>query len=393
MINQPEFTKPLDDDVLIRVEHVSKKYCKVLRKSMFYGIQDIGRNMFGLSSHSEKLRQGEFWAVDDVSFEIKRGESLGLIGPNGSGKSTLLKMLNGIFWPDKGKITVKGKVGALIEVGAGFHPLLTGRENIYVNGAILGMTRREIDDKFDDIVNLADIGDFLDTPVKAYSSGMFVRLGFAVAVHSDPDILLVDEVLAVGDRNFQIKCFRKINELKNVQNVSMVLVSHNVYAMRQYTKKSMVLEKGSIVFDGSSEDAISFYVNKMVTENVDIAQLEGGLSNGVVRQVIFRDITGKQIHKILTGYPIIIDFKYETKEKITNPIFGISFYNSNELFTGFWNSFEKVRLPDIVGKGTVRITVSRLDFPVDVYSCSVVVCEAEEANVIEWKNLPQKISS
>jgi ABC-type Fe3+/spermidine/putrescine transport system ATPase subunit len=220
---------------------------------------------------------------------------------------------------------------------------------------------------------------------------MFVRLGFAVAVHSEPDILLIDEVLAVGDRNFQIKCFRKINELKNRQNVSIILVSHNVYAMRQYTKKSIVLEKGAVFFEGTSEDAISFYINKMVNENIDVAQLEGGYSNGVIRQVIFRDKNGNQINKILTGDPIIIDFNYETEEKIANPIFGISFYNSNELFTGFWNSFEKVRLPDIVGKGTVRVTVSRLDFPVDIYSCSVVVCEAEESNVIEWKNLPQKL--
>jgi len=187
-------------DIAITVDHVSKKYCKSLKRSMLYGVTDIGRNTLGLSSHSGNLRKSEFWAVDDVSFEVKKGETLGIIGPNGSGKTTLLKMLNGIFWPDKGKITVKGRVGALIEVGAGFHPLLTGRENIYINAAILGMTKEEVDEKFDDIVEFADIGDFLDTPVKFYSRGMYVRLGFAVAVHCEPDILLVDEVLAVGDK-------------------------------------------------------------------------------------------------------------------------------------------------------------------------------------------------
>src|SRR3990172_3423613 len=201
------------DDVVIKAEHVSKKYCKSLKHSMSYGLQDIGRNLVGLSSRSELLRKNEFWAVDDVSFELKRGEALGLIGPNGCGKSTLLKMLNGIFWPDKGKITMKGKVGGLIEVGAGFHPLLTGRENVYINGAILGMSRKEIDDKFDDIVEFADIEDFIDAPVKSYSSGMFVRLGFAVAAHCEPDVLLVDEVLAVGDVNFQNRCLRRINEM------------------------------------------------------------------------------------------------------------------------------------------------------------------------------------
>ena len=181
----------MDNDVVIKVENVSKKYCKSLKHSMLYGMSDIGRNVLGLKSRSERLRDNEFWALDDISFEVKRGETLGLIGPNGSGKTTLLKMLNGIFWPDKGKITIKGKVGALIAVGAGFHPLLTGRENIYINAAILGMSKREIDKKFDAIVDFADIGDFLDSPVKHYSSGMYVRLGFAVAVHCDPDILLV----------------------------------------------------------------------------------------------------------------------------------------------------------------------------------------------------------
>ncbi|MFQ6119424.1 MAG: ABC transporter ATP-binding protein, partial [Methanosarcinales archaeon] len=146
----------MDDDIAIKVEHVSKKYCKSLKRSMFYGLKDIARNTLGLSSHSERLRKHEFWAVNDVSFEVRRGETLGIIGPNGSGKTTILKMLNGIFWPDKGKITINGSVGALIEVGAGFHPMLTGRENVYINGAILGMSKKETDEKFNDIVNFAD---------------------------------------------------------------------------------------------------------------------------------------------------------------------------------------------------------------------------------------------
>ncbi len=198
----------MSGEVAVLVEHVSKKYCKSLKRSMFYSLSDISRNMLGFGSHPSRLRRDEFWALDDVSFEVKRGETLGLVGPNGAGKSTMLKMLNGIFWPDKGRITVRGRVGALIEVGAGFHPLLSGRENIYVNAAILGMGKKEVDRKFDSIVAFADIGDFLDAPVKHYSSGMFVRLGFAVAVHCDPDILLVDEVLAVGDTAFQSKCLR-----------------------------------------------------------------------------------------------------------------------------------------------------------------------------------------
>lgn len=167
----------MDKDVVIRLNKVSKKYCRSLKKSMIYGMMDIGKNLCGLSSNSERLRLDEFWAMKDISFEVNKGESLGLVGPNGSGKTTLLKMLNGIFWPDTGKISIKGRMGALISVGAGFHPLLTGKENIYINGAILGMSKLEITRKFDEIVAFADIGDFLNSPVKHYSSGMFVRLG------------------------------------------------------------------------------------------------------------------------------------------------------------------------------------------------------------------------
>ena len=191
---------------------------------MMYGVADISKNLLGLSSDPGRLRASEFWAVDDVSFEIKRGQCVGLIGLNGSGKTTLLKLMSGIFWPDKGTVSVRGRVGALIAVGAGFHPLLTGRENIMVNGAILGMTKRDVLKQFDAIIDFADIGDFLDTPVKYYSSGMFVRLGFAIAVFANPDILLIDEVLAVGDRNFQIKCYQKIHELKKRDDVTIVLV-------------------------------------------------------------------------------------------------------------------------------------------------------------------------
>jgi lipopolysaccharide transport system ATP-binding protein len=361
---------------------------------MLYGVKDIGRNMFGLSSHSGELRKNEFWAVDDVSFELKKGEAYGLIGSNGSGKTTLLKMINGIFWPDKGKITVRGRVGALIELGAGFHPLLTGRENIYLNAAILGMTKEEVDDKLDEIVEFAEIGDFINAPVKFYSSGMFVRLGFSVAVHCEPDILLVDEVLAVGDRSFQIKCFKKMHELKKKEDMSIVLVSHNEYTMREYTQKCIVLNYGKVLFHGESEDAISFYINKLAGEKEVTSHLDPSAraDNGTIRRLVFRNDKGDQVDRILTGNKMIIDFHYETERKIKNPIFGISFYNYYGLFTGFWSSYENIRLPDIRGKGIVRVTVDRFDLPVDNYSCAVVVCEEEESNTIEWKDLDQKLT-
>jgi len=247
------------NDTLIKVENVSKKYCKSLKRSMFYGISDITRNIFGFSSYSDKLRKNEFWAVNDVSFELKRGETIGVIGANGSGKTTLLKMLNGIFWPDKGKISIKGRVGALIEVGAGFHPMLTGRENIYLNGSILGMSKEEINKKFHNIVDFADINDFLDTPVKNYSSGMFVRLGFSIAVHSEPDILLVDEILAVGDAEFRAKCYNKVAKLK--EKTAIIFVSHNMTILRRLVDNCIVLKKGDVCFSGKTTNSIQFYYN------------------------------------------------------------------------------------------------------------------------------------
>jgi len=253
-----QFNNSTSNDVAIKVENVSKKYCKSLKRSMIYGIRDITKNVFGMTSNSYLLRKEEFWAVDDVSFEVKKGETLGIIGPNGAGKTTILKMLNGIFWPDKGKITIRGKVGALIAVGAGFHPMLSGRENIYINGAILGMSRREVDEKFDSIVEFADIGDFLDAPVKYYSSGMFVRLGFAVAIHCEPEILLIDEILAVGDLSFQNKCFRYLADLRKKAK-GVVFVGHNLEQVRTICSKVMILSHGRPVYYGDTLTGIVKY--------------------------------------------------------------------------------------------------------------------------------------
>ncbi|MGD2087938.1 MAG: ABC transporter ATP-binding protein [Candidatus Aminicenantes bacterium] len=279
---------------LINVENVSKKFCKSLKYSMIYGLFDIARNMIGRSSRSEKLRKNEFWAVNHVSFELKRGENLGVIGPNGSGKTTLLKMLNGIFWPDKGKITVSGRVGALIEVGAGFHPMLTGRENIYVNGAILGMSKQEIHRRFEEIVDFADIGDFLDTPVKNYSSGMFVRLGFAIAVNCNPDILLVDEVLAVGDKGFQAKCFNKIGELKQ-KGTTTILVSHNMHAISIFSNNVLFLHQGKAAYFTDVFQGIKEYSQLFTREQES------------------------EIEKILSGNDKITFFDVQINQKVFSP--------------------------------------------------------------------------
>ena len=199
-------------ETLVEVTGLSKKFCKDLKTSLWYGVKDLVAGYSG-NKNERQLRPKEFWAVKDISFTLKRGECLGLIGHNGAGKSTLLKILNGLINPDEGKVVMRGRIGALIELGAGFNPVLSGRENIYNNGAVLGFTRKEIDQKLQHIIDFAELEEFIDMPVRNYSSGMKVRLGFAVAAQMEPDVLIIDEVLAVGDLGFVLKCFKTIDNI------------------------------------------------------------------------------------------------------------------------------------------------------------------------------------
>ncbi len=379
----------IDEDVVIKVENVSKKYSKSLKRSMLYGVADIGRNMAGLSSHSERLRPGEFWAVNNVSFEIRRGETLGLIGPNGSGKTTLLKMLNGIFWPDKGKITVKGRVGALIAVGAGFHPLLTGRENVYVNGAILGMSKREIDKKFDSIVDFADIGDFLDAPVKHYSSGMFVRLGFAVAVHCEPDVLLVDEVLAVGDINFQHKCLRYMADL--MSRCAVILVSHNPDVIRFVCEKALFLNSGQLKIFGSAREGVDQYVNYMVKRSLPEQEKLKSRSRydpkAYLLSVKFLDKNNNEIEEIEAGESICIEGLIKVIEPLTQSIVGIAFYLDAHERSFVCYSSQVGRYYDInEGEHVFHLSIPNLNLRAGYYHVGVVVAEKHELASHTWSS-------
>jgi lipopolysaccharide transport system ATP-binding protein len=245
-------------DILVQAEGVGKKFCRSLKRSMFYAGVDIGRAVLRRPPPQNVLRTDEFWALDDVSFELRQGECLGLIGPNGSGKSTLLRVLNGIIPPDKGRITLHGAVGGLIQVGAGFHAKLTGRENIYITGAVRGMSRREIDSKMDEIVAFSGIEEFLDMPVQFYSSGMTVRLGYSVAAHMSPDILLLDEVLAVGDVAFRYKCLSHIRQ-KIENGVTPIFVTHSMEQLAFICSRVIVFSHGRQVFDGGVDEGIAMY--------------------------------------------------------------------------------------------------------------------------------------
>ena len=384
----------MDKDIVVSSEKVSKKYCKSLKRSMIYGTMDIGRNMIGLGSHSDTLRKDEFWAVNDVSFEMKRGEVLGLIGPNGSGKTTLLKLINGIFWPDKGKISVRGRVGALIAVGAGFHPLLTGRENIYINGAILGMSKKEIDKNFDSIVDFADIGDFLDAPVKHYSSGMFVRLGFAVAIHCEPDVLLVDEILAVGDAAFQSKCLAKIADFMN-EGVSIILVSHNVDTIRHICKKGLFLLNGKVKELGDSHAVVSDYLKLIYQEEKEkmkeeLKSINGELPlpvvkrKGLIQGVHFFGVKNSRVDHLEIGDPLRITIEYEAFETIEAPVFAIHFYSNTILYTSFISNANDLGLTKIKGKGAVSLLLPQVFLPAGMYRVSAVLSQGVEFNHIDW---------
>lgn len=247
----------MSEEILIRVEDASKRFCRDLKRSLFYGVQDIASELFGKNRSKADLRESEFWANEGISFELRRGECLGLIGHNGAGKTTLLKMLNGLIKPDRGRIEIRGRVGALIALGAGFNPVLTGRENVYIAGSVLGLSKKEINSKYDEIVEFAEMEDFMGTPIQSYSSGMQVRLGFAVASSLNPDVLLIDEVLAVGDVGFRTKCYNRIYEV--CKNAAVVFVSHSMPHIDRLCDRAILMSGGKVKHDGASDEAINKY--------------------------------------------------------------------------------------------------------------------------------------
>jgi lipopolysaccharide transport system ATP-binding protein len=259
------------DKPAISVRGLSKQYTIRHNANIHITLAELALDR--LMHPFQRAERETLWALQDVSFDIAQGEVLGLIGLNGAGKTTLLKVLSGITNPTAGEVHLWGRVGSLLEVGTGFHPELTGRENVYLNGAILGMPRKEIERKFDAIVDFAGVERFLDTPVKRYSSGMYVRLAFAIAAHLDSEILLLDELLAVGDGDFQAKCFGKVSDLAN-EGRTVILVSHNTTTVRQFTSRALLLERGRLVVSGPTEAVLADYVNsgRGVIEEADVSQ-------------------------------------------------------------------------------------------------------------------------
>jgi len=311
----------------IEVSNVSKKFSGSFKASMNYGVRDIFRDVFTLGKPISGLRKGEFWAIDDLSFALNGGEIVGVIGSNGSGKSTLLKMINGIYLPDRGNITVRGRVGALIELGAGFHPMLTGKENIYVNAAILGIRKKEVDEKLTQIIEFAGIGDFLNMPVKFYSSGMHARLGFSVAAHMDADVLLVDEVLAVGDMQFQEKCMKHMLHLMRADKC-VILVSHSLYRIESLCTRAVWLEKGRLMHQGPAKEVIATYLDfqeKQLSEGREAgkARPEKGNDAVEVEKTQLVDMKGHIRDEFPFGSQMGIRINCFARERTFRPLFNI----------------------------------------------------------------------
>ncbi|QHG18536.1 ABC transporter ATP-binding protein [Nostoc sp. ATCC 53789] len=314
-------------DTVIRVENLSKKYVlshqqegssryKSLRESISDRVSSLGKKL--VKSSGKEIynpAREEFWALKDVSFEIKQGESIGIIGRNGAGKSTLLKILSRITEPSSGCISLKGRVASLLEVGTGFHPELTGRENIYLNGAILGMSKTEIKRKFDEIVAFAEVEKFLDTPVKRYSSGMYVRLAFAVAAHLEPEILIVDEVLAVGDAQFQKKCLGKMNDVSEKEGRTVLFVSHNMAALKSLCDQAILLKSGCLVTHGETHQVVSRYLesdndSKFLERMWDDIETAPGNDKIRIHQIKVIPDTDDSVDEITVKTPLRIEFEY-----------------------------------------------------------------------------------
>lgn len=320
------------------------------------------------------------WALKDINFEVKQGEVLGIIGKNGAGKSTLLKILSRVTGPTIGDIKVRGRIASLLEVGTGFHPELTGRENIYLNGAILGMTKQEIKSKFDEIVDFSGVERYIDTPVKRYSSGMYVRLAFAVAAHLEPEILIVDEVLAVGDAEFQKKCLGKMKDVSG-QGRTVLFVSHNMAAVKGLCTQGIVLQNGSLVFSGTSEDAIDKYTHTSNSlAEMPITERTDRKGNGKLKiiDIKFVNENGSSVSELTSGeyYRIQIYFNKNQNIDIKNLFFGLQFMNENdEIVTTIATDEQGTIFNEIGNEGYFEVEIPRLVFREGQYRIYFMVSE------------------
>ena len=374
-------------ETLISVENINKKFCRDLKHSLWYGMKDLSYEFTGLNKINGHLRRHEFWSLKNVSFEVKRGECLGLIGPNGAGKSTLLKILHGLIKPDAGKVIMRGRVGALIELGAGFNPILTGRENIYINGAVLGFSKKEMDKKLDDIIDFAEIGNFINAPVQSYSSGMKVRLGFAIAAQMKPDIFLIDEILAVGDVGFRSKCYNAMLEIS--KDTAIIFVSHSMNLIYRMCSQVAVLQKGEIRF--ISKDVpygIEEYYNSFTyNEQRKIENYQSKVNNIEI-------ITHKEQDYYITNYgddlKICIDATVNPDFK--NIEISFTFLNHGlEMVAQCSSKNNGMRIVNTVGTIKGLLKIKNFNLTRGNYFISFLIRDLETHTILIWHHLFAKI--
>ena len=373
----------MSDDTVISAEGLGKRYLiahqqsseeyVALRDVLVAGARGLASRLLGTAKSSPKATSEAFWALKDVNFDIKRGEVVGIIGRNGAGKSTLLKVLSRITEPTEGRVTIRGRVASLLEVGTGFHPELTGRENIYLNGAILGMTRAEIRRKFDEIVAFAEVEKFLDTPVKRYSSGMYVRLAFAVAAHLEPEILVVDEVLAVGDAEFQKKCLGKMQDVSKGGR-TVLFVSHNMAAVQSLTERCIVLDRGRLSFLGSTEQSVDRYLQltsgKTSSQATRIFAGRGEHTRVISAALV--DAQGRATSKYKAGDVMLLAIEFETDgTKGLSLEVLLADLLQQKIGLASVHQFEGVALPSAAGRYRTTLALAALHLAAGEYSIDV----------------------
>ncbi|MEI8138257.1 MAG: ABC transporter ATP-binding protein [bacterium] len=357
-------------DIAIQVEGVGKRFR--LRSSGGRTLKSMVMDMIHKPGSERDL-----WALKDVNFTVERGTTLGLIGANGAGKSTLLSVLAGTMMPTEGKIKTTGVISSLLELGAGFHPDLTGRENVFLAGAIMGLTRQQMTRRFDAILNFADIGTFIDQPVKHYSSGMYVRLGFAVAVEVDPDILLVDEVLAVGDASFQRKCLRRMSEFRD-QKKTMLIISHDLGTIQSVSDQILFLDHGRVLGHGAPGKVVgqyeSFWRNQASAER----SREWGTREVILTGAEFLDASGNATTKFMWGEPLTVRLGYEVKTPVGASIFGFGISDeAGRLVHGSNTEIASVSIPGLTGSGHVVLKIPHLNLARGTYFFSFSVHSAD----------------
>jgi homopolymeric O-antigen transport system ATP-binding protein len=375
----------MSKEIAVEATRVGKRY----RLGQLHGgyqllTETLTQRMRSLGKPREKPR--ELWALEDVSFEVEQGETFGIIGHNGAGKSTLLKILSRVTAPTEGEIRLRGRVGALLEVGTGFHPELTGRENVYLNGAILGMRRAEIASKFDEIIDFAEVEQFIDTPVKRYSTGMYLRLAFAVAAHLEPEILIVDEVLSVGDLAFQEKCLGRMEKVAG-EGRTVVFVSHNLAAVRKLCPRSLLLERGRKLLLGPTDHVVSTYIGSVRREvgtRLDERNDRDGSGRLRFTEIAFES-SGQRLDSPMTGQDFAVVLNYETSDAkpIRNVNFAVAVYSLfGELMLHLHTDTTGTIFRTIPSRGEIRCLIPRCPLPAGQYTLNVWADAGGEA--LDW---------